>query len=226
MPLLFMVIEQDMAQRCFAAKSARVVSWASGIAALSILGVCAIPVFYGILGRNLGLEIAPGASVFMTVIKASTTPALMALVACAILAAIISTADSLINAISSNIAQDFTISSKSNVRRSQLISALIGVTALFCSIYCTNVVSILMQSYELSVSCLFVPIVAGLFLRKGNKQSAAWAVSLGALSFLLVRLLPIDFLPKEVFSLLISALGFGVSELYLYLRRQKALEPI
>ncbi len=51
MPLLFMVIEQDMAQRCFAAKSGKVVSWAAGIAALCTFLICLVPVYFGIFGQ-------------------------------------------------------------------------------------------------------------------------------------------------------------------------------
>ncbi len=52
MPLLFMVVEQDMAQRCFAANSSRTVTRASAYAALCTMLVCIIPIFIGILGKN------------------------------------------------------------------------------------------------------------------------------------------------------------------------------
>ena len=55
MPLLFMVIEQDMAQRCFAARSPRVVTKAAGYAALCTLLICIFPVFIGILGKQTGV---------------------------------------------------------------------------------------------------------------------------------------------------------------------------
>lgn len=220
LPLLFMVIEQDMAQRCFAAKSGKTVSWATGWAAVCILLVCAIPVYYGILGKTLGIEIVPGSSVFMSAIQASTTPVLMALVGCAILAAIISTADSLINAISSNVAQDFNLTqfkSLSTTRGAQVITTLIGCAAILCSFYASSIVDILIQSYELSVSCLFVPIVAALFIRQGNERSAVYAVLCGAAGFVLFRVFPVAF-PKEILSLGLSAAGYIASEAWLWMR--------
>lgn len=215
MPLFFMVIEQDMGQRCFAAKSGRVVSWATGCAALCTIIVCAIPVYYGILAKSRGLEIAQGSSVFMSVVQASTTPALTALVACAVLAAVISTADSLINAISSNIAQDFELKwlKIKNVRVSQAITAGISFAALLWSYSFDNVVDLLILSYELSVSALFVPIFAALFIRRGNPLSAALAIVLGASGFVLFRFIPLDIMPKEIASLGCSLLGYGLGEL-------------
>lgn len=212
MPLLFMVIEQDMAQRMFAAKSGRTVSFSTGIAAIAILLISAIPVYYGVLGNGMGIEAIPQASIFMQVIQATTTPAIVSLVGCAILAAIISTADSLMNAISSNIAQDFNFRNNS-VKTSQLITFAIGIVALIGSFYFNNIVAILIQSYELSVSCLFVPVFAALFIKKGNAISAMYSIALGALGFLSVRLWAIDFMPGELFSLILSLIGFSLGEL-------------
>ena len=107
MPLLFMVIEQDMGQKFFAAKSGRVASLAAAGAALCIFFVCAIPIYFGVYSRSLNLQVPEGASVLMTAMMQQTTPVLSALMGCSILAAIISTADSLLNAISSNLTQDF-----------------------------------------------------------------------------------------------------------------------
>lgn len=216
MPLLFMVIEQDMAQRCFAAKSGKVVSWATGWAAICILVVCAIPVYYGILGKTLGVITPDGGSVLMSVMTVDTTPVLTALVGCAILAAILSTADSLMNAISSNIAQDFDFkwgSSKQKVRIAQGITAVIGCAALFLSSHFNNIVAVLVQSYELSVSCLFIPVVAALFLKKGNSLSALLAIIGGAIGFFGVRFITLYGIPSEIVGVLISLIGFATGEL-------------
>lgn len=214
MPLLFMVIEQDMAQRCFAAKSGRTVSLASGCAALSILLVCIIPVFYGMLAKSIGLEVPQGASVLMTVLAITTNPMLSALFGCAIIAAIISTADSLINAISSNVAQDFDfkIFRNGKVNSSQWVTGLIGCSALLASFYFNNIVDVLIQSYELSVSCLFVSVFAALFVKRGNALSATLSVIFGALAFVVFRWYPVDIVPREVISLGFSMLGYLTGE--------------
>ena len=79
MPLLFMVIEQDMAQRCFAARSPKVVTKAAGYAALCTLLVCIFPVFVGILGKQSGVSSTAGSSIFMDTIQQLTNPYMSAI---------------------------------------------------------------------------------------------------------------------------------------------------
>jgi SSS family solute:Na+ symporter len=215
MPLLFMVIEQDMGQRCFAADSPRTVSKATLAAGFLTIALTAIPVFFGVWAKASGLNIAPGASVFMTMIQKTTTPVLSALVACAILAAIISTADSLINAIGSNLSQDFQLPlfNPDKIRVSQFISVGIALSGIAFSFYFDNIVDVLIQSYELSVSCLFAPIFMALFNRKGNVLSALLSISLGAIGFILFKMVRVS-LPKELGSLLFSFAGYAMGELY------------
>lgn len=217
MPLLFMVIEQDMAQRCFAGKSPSIVSKASLVAGICTLIICVVPIFFGVLGKVYGIDVPQGASVLMTMVAKMTNPWITAVVGCAILAAIISTADSLINAISSNLSSDFSfrfLQKKNPVRFVQAMTAVISIAAIFCSFYFNNVVDLLIQSYELSVSCLFVPIFFALFKKQGSFLSALLAMLCGVLGFCLFRIVPIAF-PKEIISVVLSLLGYGVGELIL-----------
>lgn len=224
LPLLFMVIEQDMGQRCFAGESPAVVSKATLVAGLVTMSICVIPVCLGVFANIYGIVVPEGASVLMTVIQQMTNPAVTALVGCAVLAAIISTADSLINAIGSNISQDFQITASNKVGASQITSAAIALAALFCSFFFSNVVDMLIQSYELSVSCLFVPIAVALFKRRGNFLSAALAVGLGAFSFVIFKVVATP-IPKEILSILVSAVGFAIGEYVVLTRPAIAAEP-
>ena len=211
MPLLFMLIEQDMAQRCFSARSPRVVTRAAAYAALCTLFVCVIPVFLGILGKQMGIVVPAGSSVFMDVVQAFTSPALAACIACAVLMAILSTAISLLNAVSSNLSQDFNfevMKGSQSVQLSRRITAGIGLIAVGGSFYAGEIVELLIQSYELSVYCLFIPVAAALFKARGNSLSAWFAFAWGGVGFSLTRFVPFD-LPKEVVSLLLSGIGYG-----------------
>lgn len=215
MPLLFMVIEQDMAQRCFAARSPRVVTRAAAYAALCTLLVCIIPVFLGILGKQMGVIVPIGSSVFMDVVKAFMNPYLAAVVGCAVLMAVLSTAISLLNAVSSNLSQDFDFVSKKGLRSIQLsrrITAGIGLLAVCGSFYAGEIVGLLIQSYELSVYCLFIPVCVALFKSRGNQTSAWFAFAFGAVGFVMTRFISFDAVPKEVISLVLSAGGFLIAE--------------
>lgn len=217
MPLLFMVIEQDMAQRCFAARSPRVVSRAAAYAALCTCLVCLIPVFLGILGKQVGIVVPAGSSVFMDVVQALTNPSLAALIGCAVLMAILSTAISLLNAVSSNLSQDFKfdlMQGSQSIQLSRRITAGIGLLAVGGSFYAGAIVDLLIQSYELSVYCLFIPVSAALFLSRGHALSAWMAFILGGVGFCLTRLISFE-IPKEIVSLILSGIGYALAELWI-----------
>ena len=82
----------------------------------------------------------------MTAVIATTGPWMSAFVGCAVLAAIISTATSLINAIGSNISCDFNVGS-SKMFVSKTITCVISIGAIFCAFFFNNIVDILIQSY-------------------------------------------------------------------------------
>jgi solute:Na+ symporter, SSS family len=222
MPLLFMLIEQDMGQRCFAGASSRVVSKAAFWAGVSTLVICMVPVYFGSLAKGTGLQVPPGGSVLMASIASMTNPWMSALVGCAVLAAIISTATSLINAISSNLLNDFPFA-RFPLRTVKGMTCAISISAIFFAFYFDNIVDLLIQSYELSVSCLFVPIFIALFKKRGNASSAWMAILFGAVGFCLFRFYPLA-LPKEISSIFLSLLGYSMGELIAYYRTKKMEE--
>lgn len=222
MPLLFMIIEQDMGQRCFAGDSPRTVSLASLAAGICTLIICVIPVFLGTLASSTNLVIPEGGSVLIAAIVSMTNPFVTALVGCAVLAAIISTATSLINAISSNISSDFEVSFRNPMKAIKSITCSISIGAIFFAFYFDNIVDLLIQSYELSVSCLFIPLLIALFKKRGHFLSAALSIAFGAAGFILFRLMPVE-LPREIASILLSLGGFLLGEA---LARYKLEKPL
>lgn len=215
MPMLFMVIEQDMAQRCFAGASPSVVSKASLLAGIATMTICIVPVFFGTFGNMIGIEVPAGGSVLMATIAKTTNPWITAFVGCAVLAAIISTATSLINAISSNLSSDFQRFNAMWIM--QGITCAISIAAIFFAFYFDNIVDLLIQSYELSVSCLFISTIFALFKKQGNFLAALLSITFGLIGFVLFRLFPIEF-PKEVASIGLSLIGYGCGEVISYRR--------
>lgn len=223
MPMLFMVVEQDMAQRCFAARSPRVVTRAAAYAALCTLLVSMIPIYFGILGKQMGVVVPIGSSVFMDVTQALTNPYLAAFIGCAVLMAILSTAISLLNAVSSNLSQDFNFGIKKGdrgVQSSRRKTAVIGLLAVAGSFYAGEIVDLLIQSYELSVYCLLVPVSVALFKPRGHAISAWMAFVFGAIGFCLTRFISFEIMPKEVICIALSATGFGIAEIWMRLKNQ------
>lgn len=222
MPLLSMFIEQDMAQRCFAGASPRTVSLASLLAGVVMMAVCFVPVFFGYLANRMDLEIPPGGSVLITTIAQTTNSWITAFAGCAVLAAIISSSTSLINAIGSNLANDLNLSSFQegpSVRAVQAMTCVISIASLFFAFYFDNIVDVLIQSYDLSVSCLIVPLLMALYRKQGHFLAAMLSMLFGVMGFFLFRIYPMDF-PKEIGSILLSLLGYGLGEIFVFSKRQ------
>ncbi len=210
MPLMFSVIEQDMGQRCFAAASPKTVSRAAFFAGVITIIICMIPIYFGCLARDMALDVPVGESVFMRAAILLTNPWISAFIGCAVLAAIVSTATSLINAISSNISNDFI--KEGTLATSKWITCGISIASIFFAFYFSDIVGLLIQSYELSVSCLFVPVVLALFRREPNAKSALLAIVFGAASFVFFRVYVVDF-PREVISVILSSVGYTCGQL-------------
>lgn len=204
MPLCFMVISQDMGQRCFAAKSDKAIRRAMvGGSALLVIATM-IPVFIGVLGRYLGLAIGDE-SVFMAVIKSTLPPAVISFVAIAVFMVIISTADSLLCAISSNVALDFLKSD--SMKQSQWVTFVIGVLSLFMSFYEGDVIPVMIMGYEVSVYGLLVPFSMGLWLGNVKESQAMISLSIGLAGFFAMRL--VDFPGIEVATLALACAPYG-----------------
>lgn len=208
MPLLFMLIEQDMGQRCFAANSYKTVAKSTFVGAICILLFSFIPIFFGILAKTLGLALSENESILMKVMQSMTNPYICALFACGILLIIISTADALINAIGSNLALDFPFFKRKNLTISKLMTIAIAYFGVLFSYFFKNIVDVLIQSYELSISCLLIPIVIALFKKRSHPLPATLSIAFGAIGFVLFRHITLWGLPKEFLSICLSSVGF------------------
>ena len=181
MPALFVIIGQDMGQRCFAATSPKSIQTAMKAAAVLILLCVLVPVSVGVLTRNLGLSISPSTSTLLTSVQQLTTPWLTMLVTAAVLMAIISTADSLLCALSSNLGFDFHL--HKNVRWLQALTTLAGILAACASFFLQDIISTLLLGYELSVCILLVPFLSAMLFRSTCLPAAFSAMGVGATLF-------------------------------------------
>ena len=212
MPALFSLIEQDLAQRFFAARTKKIATLSAIGAAISLLLFSLIPIYFGIKAHLLGLSVSIDKSPLIPVLQMITSEFILVLAICAIIAAILSTADSLLCAIGSNLAQDFNLSfiAKNPLSRSKYITLFVGLTALGASyLVPANIITILVESYEISVSCLLVPLLFCYF-KKEVKKTAAFGGIIGGLIGLIGFRIWIPLLPKELLTLLLSLGGYFV----------------
>ncbi len=213
MPFLFMFIEQDMVQRCSSGKSLRQVTVAAFAASVVLFLLAFVPVYFGLSARALKLEPGQG-SVFMEVVKAMTNPWVTSCAALSVLLAIISTASSLLLAVSSNIAQDFNQKISSSIAKSRAITISVGILALAVSYTARDIIPCLIMSYELAVDCLFVPLIAAVILKErvqDKKLAALLSVALGSAGYCLEQwtfILPAGYFTPIILSTAGYALGY------------------
>jgi SSS family solute:Na+ symporter len=95
--------------------------------------------------------------------------------------AIMSTADSCLMAASGNVVTDILKKHTSTriMKLSQFTTLGLGVLALVIAWKIPNVLELMLYSYAFMVSGLFVPVVAGIFLKKTSAQGAFWSMIAG-----------------------------------------------
>ncbi|NRA74041.1 MAG: sodium:solute symporter family protein [Rickettsiales bacterium] len=207
MPLCFMLMGQDMGQRCMAAKSPRIIAPASIFAGVCLLIGSGIAILFGMLARSSGVEILSSSNILYSTVQILTTPIVTNLFIATILMAITSTADSLLCAVSSNVCSDFPIIAnmqpKKQLTTAKIVTFCIGVSVLICMSLFNSVVDALMFSYEFSVSTLFVPIVMSVVSSNCSKNSAIGAIIAGIIGFFVFRIYFTDY-PRELMTLILS----------------------
>jgi SSS family solute:Na+ symporter len=111
---------------------------------------------------------------------------LMGLMMSAYFSAIMSTADSCLMASSGNVLTDildkifhFRHDSKKVLRISQILTFVIGGSALLLALKMQNVLELMLYSYAFMVSGLFIPILGALFWKKSSPVAAFWSMLIG-----------------------------------------------
>ncbi len=213
MPMFFTLIGQDMGQRCFAGASPKIVTKSTMLAGVLLLLTAMLPTYLGIIARDLGIELSRDTSVLMAVVSQLTNPILTSLFAFAVLMAIISTADSLLCAISSNIAIDLFSDQKDSkkvITRAKIITLVCGIAAYGVCLFTNDIIQIMLIGYELTIISFFVPIIIAIFSKKPSQIAARAACFVGILCYLLLP--TSDFiLPKEVCCLALSLIAYFIT---------------
>ena len=105
--MMYTLIGQDVYQRLFAAKDSKTARNAGIISGIAIIVICIFTVFIGLAARALFPDLADSSQAATMVISNFFHPVAAGLILAAILAAIMSTADSLLTAGTSHIIKDF-----------------------------------------------------------------------------------------------------------------------
>lgn len=222
MPTLFSLIEQDLAQRFFAAKTKTTATASAFLASIMLIVFSCIPIFFGMFAKVEALALPTSAEPLIPAIATFAGPTFIIFAICGIIAAITSTADSLLSAISSNIVQDFSAFlpvDRQKLLMSRLVSFATGCLALIASFFITgDIISVLENSYRISVICLLIPTLIAYFYKNLYKQAAYASIICGLSGLILAKLFVTAPILKDVIPLALSLIGYSMMH---YVQRHK-----
>ena len=215
--VMYTLIGQDFYQRLFAAKSERVAVAAAVLAGLLLMAYAAFPALTGMAARGLfGATIEPSQAVATVVTEVLGVWA-GAIVLGAIIAAILSTADSLLIAGTAHLIHDIgekslglSLAPKQQLLVSRVSTVLIGVLALGLALGMQTIIELLLLSYTMYAAGVFIPVVLGLYWSGGTAPGAVAGIVVGAMvgAAASVGWLPVGGWPAIVVGALASLLAY------------------
>jgi len=183
--MMYTLIGQDFYQRLFAARDERVAFGAALAAGVLLMLFAVFPVLLGMVARAmLGDDVASSAAIPMLI--SEVLPSwVAAIVIAAILGAIMSTADSLLMAGTSHVTNDIYLKlmrpghepdSRKLLRLSRIVTVVIGLLALWMALNFQAIIGLLLMSYTLYAAGVFIPVVLGLYWKRGTASGAIAAI--------------------------------------------------
>jgi len=156
---------------------------------------------------------------------------LMGVMMAAYFSAIMSTADSCLMAASGNLTTDILGHfkgklSKLNIKYSQIITLIIGISAVLLATNMQNVLELMLYSYAFMVSGLLVPVIGTLTVKKPSPLAAIMAMIFGGGTTLTLILLNIELpfgLDANFFGIIISSSMFIIFQIYSHRNKSRIL---
>ncbi|MBP7854393.1 hypothetical protein KAZ82_00475 [Candidatus Babeliales bacterium] len=219
LPVLYSLIEQDIAQKFFAAKNKLTASIASLLACIGLLSFSTLLITFSIISKIENVNISHGANPLILIIQELCPKPVFIIIMCAILGGIMTTASSLISAINANVIQDFSQYLPFNHHKlltAKIIALLIPASALIASLFIyADLFSIIEISYRLILSAFFIPIFMAYWIKPNNSLPAWLSMLTGFGSCIILYFYPISQIYKDVIVLILSFLGFWVGYLFI-----------
>lgn len=190
--IMYTLIGQDFYQRLFAAKDERIARKGAIYSGLLLMGLSFLPALAGMLALALSSDPqaiidSPKTAVPRLIITVFGS-GVGAIFVAAILAAVMSTADSLLSAATSHIVRDFYQSTinpeaedKKLLRLSIATTVMVGLLALIAALTVEGIIELLIYSYDIYTSGVFVPLILGLYWKRATKEGALAGIVAGSL---------------------------------------------
>ncbi|MCS3901515.1 sodium:solute symporter family protein [Methanococcus voltae] len=188
---MYTLIGQDFYQRLFASKNENVAKKGAIISGILLMILSFLPALAGMAALVLSND--PAAIIAS---PRTAVPELMitvfgsgvgALFLAAILAAVMSTSDSLLTASTSHIVKDFYQTNNPNVSDKKILNLsiwstiIVGIFALVISLNFDSILTLMVYSYDVYTSGVFIPLVLGLVWKRATKEGALAGMVIGSL---------------------------------------------
>jgi SSS family solute:Na+ symporter len=226
------IVSPGLLQKIFGARDDRAVRIGVGLNALGLLLYAGVPVTLGISARLLFPELPQADLALPTILIRGLPPVVGALGLAAVFSAEVSAADAVLFMLTTSLSQDlykrFVNRSASDRRLltiTRLTALVSGVAGVTLAIGLGSVLGALTIFYSLLGVSLFVPIIAGLYVRRAGTREALASIACGVATMVAVRFLTagrgVWGLTPELAGLIAASLGF----LVVFISRSRTYEP-
>lgn len=221
-------IGQDIWQRVFTARSAKVAKLAGSAAGLYCVLYGLAAALIGMAAKVLLPELDNVNNAFASIVQASLPDGIRGLVIAAALAALMSTASAGLLAASTTAAQDLwplfngRQGEDGSAHENRVFTLLLGLAVLAIALLVSDVISALTLAYNLLVGGMLVPLLGAIYWKRASTLAAIASMLLGSLTAALFMYRDgLDANTPIYYSLAVSALSFAL--LNLLSRRPAAL---
>jgi len=222
--VMYTLIGQDFYQRLFAAKNEITAKKACLVGGIFLIIISFFPAIIGIGAKAYFPELTDGSLAVPNMVKEIFPIGVGAVVLAALLAAIMSTADSLLTAGTSHFVKDFWVEiihpgkefdEKQMLRLSRISTLILGVIALIIALSVPMIIDALIYSYTMYTAGVFIPVIGGIVWKRATKEGALSALIVGALVAIvgILAKLNIAGIPVEAYSAVGSLVLFIVVSL-------------
>lgn len=188
----FYLVWQSSWQRIFAAKSESVSLRANTLGVVICAFILFCPIVIGLACRQFLPLDTPPDLIFSTVTLKLLSPQVGGLIYCALLAALVTGADSFILQGSSNLTHDFyrrLINPGATNRQMMFVSrltvAIIALAALFVAFKFTGIIAIYQWALRLTATTLILPFLATMLWKRTTRTGVLWSMGAGLVSTLI-----------------------------------------
>lgn len=207
---MYDIIGQDFYQRVLSAKNEKIAKIGCLFAGMILIAMGINSAVDGMLARALLGDLPDGVSAIAALAIHVLPTVYGGIVIAALVAAVMSTADSLLLACTSHIVNDIyigvmrkgidittqTTDNKVLLKISVVTTFVVGIFSVVVALRMPNIISILLYSYTFYCSAIVAPVLLGLFWDKGDANAAISSILLGGITSILCAIgiikFPID----------------------------------